>query len=262
MMSAVKILLISSAFALVSTACAPVDSSGGAAVQQQAQLTGEASYMQRIALPKDAVMTVAIEDVSRADAPSIVIAQSVVQTNGRQVPLPFTIDFDPAKIEDKRTYSVRASIRTSDGELLWTTDEHVPFKLATARQPLSLKLVQVGADSGEQVPPMVEPKLPDSNWLAVGNEPGWRIELKEDGVFSYLGDYGETQFTAASGKVKLLPNDVREWQVKHDGKSLTLRLTNTACQDDMAGTAYPMTAELMIDGKRLRGCGRPVNQGS
>lgn len=70
-------------------------------------VTGTVTYLQRIALPPEAVMTVRIEDVSRADAPTEVIGEQVVQTKDRQVPFSFKVTYDAGKIEENHTYSLR-----------------------------------------------------------------------------------------------------------------------------------------------------------
>src|SRR3546814_4606669 len=53
-----------------------------------------------------------------------------------------------------------------------------------------------------------------------------------------------------------LPICGRRWSVVTEGHRLTLELSPVACNDDMSGAAYPMTARLTVDGKELRGCGR------
>src|SRR3546814_11997729 len=61
---------------------------------------------------------------------------------------------------------------------------------------------------------------------------------------------------------ELLPGGGRRWSVVTEGHRLTLELSPVACTDDMSGAAYPMTARLTVDGKELRGCGRPGCPGS
>ena len=56
---------------------------------------GSASYCERIALPPDAVFEATIEDVSCADAPSVVIGQVRVDPAG-QLPIRFEIAYDAA----------------------------------------------------------------------------------------------------------------------------------------------------------------------
>ena len=83
-----------------------VDSGSG----QQGVVTGTVSYRQRIALSPDAVVQVQLQDVSRADAPAIVVAEQTIEPKGKQVPIPFTLNYDPARINERSRYVVRAKI--------------------------------------------------------------------------------------------------------------------------------------------------------
>ena len=58
------------------------------------KVTGSVTYRERIALPPSAVVTVKLVDVSLADAPSVLIAEQVIRTEGRQVPFEFALDYD------------------------------------------------------------------------------------------------------------------------------------------------------------------------
>jgi len=104
-------------------------------------LTGTAFYLQRIALPGDARLSVRISDVSRMDAPAPVIAETETATAGRQVPLAFSLAYDPARIEARGRYSVSARITDGAGRLIWITDTHAD--LPPPGQTIELKLVQV-----------------------------------------------------------------------------------------------------------------------
>jgi len=99
---------------------------GCAGPAQGASVTGTVTYRQRIALPSDAVLTVSVEDVSRADAPAEVVGQQKIETRGRQVPFSFAVPYDPDKIEENHTYSLRATIKDAGGNLLFTSDTSVP----------------------------------------------------------------------------------------------------------------------------------------
>lgn len=107
----------------------------------QVTLTGTAFYMQRIALPPDARLTVRISDVSLVDAPAPEIAKTEMATEGRQVPIPFSLSYDPARIDPRGRYSVSARITDGTGRLIWTTDTHNP--LPPPGQSIELRLMQV-----------------------------------------------------------------------------------------------------------------------
>lgn len=109
----------------------------------------------------------------------------------------------------------------------------------------------------EEAPPMVRPSSADVDWLASGNGPGWRIEIDEGTLLDYTGDYGALRIMTPAPATELLPGGARRWSVATEGHRLTLELSPVACTDDMSGAAYPMTARLTVNGKELRGCGRP-----
>jgi len=87
--------------------------------------TGTVTYLQRIALPAGSVVQVELQDVSLADAPATIIAAQTITTTGENVPLPFSLTYDPSQIDKRLTYAVRAQI-TVEGALRWTTTEHTP----------------------------------------------------------------------------------------------------------------------------------------
>ena len=89
-------------------------------------VTGTVIYRQKIALPADAVVTVTLIDISRADAPANVVGQQVIETKGKQVPFSFAVSYDASKIEENHSYSVRATIRDGSGKLLFTSDTVMP----------------------------------------------------------------------------------------------------------------------------------------
>jgi uncharacterized lipoprotein YbaY len=93
---------------------------GGAAV------TGTVTYLQRIALPEDAVVQVEIRDTSLADAPAETIGVQVIHTNGRQVPIPYVVRYNPAVIVENHTYTMSARISDSEGNLLFINDTAIP----------------------------------------------------------------------------------------------------------------------------------------
>ena len=115
--------------------------STGAPTTGSVTLTGTATYLQRIALPPDSRLVVTISDVSLADAPSTTIAETETATEGRQVPLPFSLTYDPARIEPRRTYAVSARILDGQGQLAWITDTR--NALPPPGQSIELRLVQV-----------------------------------------------------------------------------------------------------------------------
>jgi putative lipoprotein len=102
-------------------------------------LDGEVFYLQRIALPPTAILSVSLQDISLADAPAKVIDEQRGPVKG-QVPLPFHLTYDPLKIEPNHRYSVSARIEV-DGKLLFITTENHAVRLdGTDPQPVKVRV--------------------------------------------------------------------------------------------------------------------------
>lgn len=88
------------------------------------KVTGTITYRQKIALPPDAVVTVNLEDISLQDAPAKIIAQQVIKQPG-QVPIPFSVSYNPMEIDGKNTYAIGVKI-TTGGNLLFINKNSYP----------------------------------------------------------------------------------------------------------------------------------------
>jgi putative lipoprotein len=110
----------------------------------QGRITGTVAYRERMALPADAVVQVQLYDVSVQDVAAPLIAETTVEPAGRQVPLPFELRYDPAKIDSGRRYAVRATIR-SEGRLMFTTSTAAPVLTHGSPGRADLLLVRVAA---------------------------------------------------------------------------------------------------------------------
>lgn len=105
----------------------------------KASLDGEVFYLQRIALPPSATLSVSLQDVSLADAPAVVLAEQKGSIKG-QVPLPFHLSYDPAQVKSGHRYSVSARIEVN-GELMFITTENHAVQLdGNDPQPLKIRV--------------------------------------------------------------------------------------------------------------------------
>lgn len=100
-------------------------------------LDGEVFYLQRIALPPSATLSVSLQDVSLADAPAVVLDEQKGPVKG-QVPLPFHLSYDPAQVKPGHRYSVSARIEVN-GELMFITTENHAVQL-DGKDPQPLKI--------------------------------------------------------------------------------------------------------------------------
>jgi putative lipoprotein len=105
----------------------------------KASLDGEVFYLQRIALPPAATLSVSLQDVSLADAPAVVLAEQKGPVKG-QVPLPFHLSYDPAQVKPGHSYAVSARIELEGKLLFTTTDRHTVRLDGQDAQPLRVRV--------------------------------------------------------------------------------------------------------------------------
>lgn len=85
---------------------------------------GTVTYLERMAMPPGATLKVQLADVSRADAPAVVISKREIMPVS-QVPIPFTLTYDPKQIVAGHRYVVQARIEV-DGKLRFINTSAYP----------------------------------------------------------------------------------------------------------------------------------------
>lgn len=109
----------------------------GAARADEARVTGEIAYRERIALPPGYVLRVEILDISRQDVAATTVSATELRPD-HQVPVAYALAFDPARIDPAHRYAVRAEILV-DGRLDFTTTQVHP--VITGGAPLKADLI-------------------------------------------------------------------------------------------------------------------------
>jgi len=104
-------------------------------------VSGTITYRLRIALTPEATVQVELRDVSRQDAEAPLIAKQIIERPG-QVPIPFTLEYDPSLIEAGHAYAVSARI-SDRGQLQFVTDTRVAVLGAAASGPVEIVVVPV-----------------------------------------------------------------------------------------------------------------------
>ncbi len=113
-----------------------------------AVVRGTVTHRPRIALAQDSEVRVSLVD--SADPNGIPVAETVVETNGRQVPIPYELRYDPQAIASGRNYELRAEIST-DGEVRFRSGDGTPF---TSR-PNQVQTVNLMLEIAEAVPEVI-----------------------------------------------------------------------------------------------------------
>lgn len=87
---------------------------GAAKAVDGTALTGNVTYRQRIALAPEAIVKVWLQDVSRPGLPVPEILDEQEIRRPGQVPIPFSLRYDPATIDPTHTYTLLVRIYEGD----------------------------------------------------------------------------------------------------------------------------------------------------
>lgn len=218
-------------------------------VSNTGKLTGSVSYRERMALTPDAELSVKLLDVSKMDVAATEIA-AIQLTDIGQVPINFELDYDPALIDERMSYSIRAEI-SDRGRRMFTTD--TSYRVITRGHGTHVDMTLIAMQSNPIAKP--DASLTETYWklISIKGEPykpgeGQReVHLRlrnnnnEAAGFSGCNNFAGT-YTLDGDKLSLGP----------------LAMTMMACIDTMElernfGLALSEMNRYEIEGDTLRG---------
>ena len=115
-----------------------------------ATLTGSVTYLERIALPPNAVITITLLDVSRQDVAGTIVATTEITAGQTQVPIEFALNYNPQQIVPAGMYGVRADIHVGDS-IWFATDTAIPV-ITQGNPTANVELTLTSATGGEISP--------------------------------------------------------------------------------------------------------------
>ena len=99
------------------------------------------------------------------------------------------------------------------------------------------------------------------DFRAVGQEPGWILDLDEGHWLRYVGDYGTVTLFDEAPNAETAPDGGITYRLRDGGRELLVTIRELPCQDVMSGESYSHTVAIRLDERELRGCGRPLMSG-
>ncbi len=155
-------------------------------------LEGTVAYREKIALPTEATLTIALDEFAGSDRTSWV--EQTIRLNGRQVPISFRLPYDSDLVNKQSKYGLRFEIRSGDNLLLESRE--AVMVINNGKNKVDVTLVKAA---------MTQPQVEDVTWelFAINGRtlegPNKRptIHLYKDkggvggttGVNTYGGDY-------------------------------------------------------------------------
>ena len=129
-----------------------------------------------------------------------------------------------------------------------------PSSTITVRVRRAVIVVMLGMAPVSPAHGQAAPGSAATTFRAVGNEPGWTLDIG-GGRLSLVADYGATKVDAPLPAPIQLEAAKRYLAKAADGRSLDVTLIETICADTMTGMPRPITVEVVLDGRTLKGCG-------
>ncbi|HYC31462.1 MAG TPA: META domain-containing protein [Gemmatimonadales bacterium] len=99
------------------------------------------------------------------------------------------------------------------------------------------------------------------DFRAVGQEPGWVLELDEGHWLRYVGDYGAVTMFAPAPTAQPAGDGGMTYRLRDGARELLATIRELPCQDVMSGQSFSHTVAIRMDEHELRGCGRPLMNG-
>lgn len=89
---------------------------------------------------------------------------------------------------------------------------------------------------------------------AVGQEPGWLVEIDGHGRMLLLLDYGTERIEVPAAPPQRTGRGL-EYRAQSAGRSIRITIEDRPCRDVMSGEAFPSTVTVSVDGRPYDGCG-------
>ena len=99
-------------------------------------------------------------------------------------------------------------------------------------------------------------KLDGADFRAVGNEPGWNLEILAGTRMRLIADYGASRVELPLPEPSV---DREARRTRWDAGEIVLEVIGRPCRDSMSGESFESEASVHWQGRTLRGCGRALH---
>jgi putative lipoprotein len=114
-----------------------------------------------------------------------------------------------------------------------------------------------GCVSDEGGPGWRDAKARGVRFRAVGQEPGWLLDVQADGAIDVEADYGEAVHHFPPVEPEVDPGAGRTiHRIETEAHRATIVIDDEPCRDAMSGWPFEATVTMVLDGREYGGCGR------
>ena len=99
----------------------------------------------------------------------------------------------------------------------------------------------------------------DRDFRALGQEPGWQLEIRKGAEMRLTYDYGAGTAVTPAAKVQIDPTSgTRTYHAVTEANDLRVVIVPVPCADSMSGRPFSATVSVTLNGRTLRGCGEEL----
>lgn len=103
-------------------------------------------------------------------------------------------------------------------------------------------------------------KLRGVDFRALGQEPGWNLEITKGEQIRFVGNYGQDTVFMPVSTLKIDNQERTVFQAETEAHNLTVEIINKPCTDNMSGFPFPASVSVTVDGQTYSGCGKKIDE--
>jgi len=144
-----------------------------------------------------------------------------------------------------------ARFASEDGTEFWNKGEEAMLVIDGVRR--------AGCRSDAMAAVWESARVRGVDYRAVGNEPGWHLEIVNGGRSRFVGDYGQLviEFDTPPPMDGGGPGAV-DYVRQEDRRRIEVQLRREDCNDTMVDVTYPLRARVKVDDRVFDGCARAL----
>ena len=102
-------------------------------------------------------------------------------------------------------------------------------------------------------------KLNGVDFRAVGNEPGWLLEISNKAEILFVTDYGQSRYSFVGAGVSSATQGLTTiYEARNDQGQIEIKLTAERCGDTMSDEKFPVTVNVLLNQSEYNGCGKAL----
>lgn len=99
----------------------------------------------------------------------------------------------------------------------------------------------------------------DRDFRALGQEPGWQLEIHKGAGMRFTYDYGKSELLTPAARAHVdSSSGTRTYRAVTETNDIEVVIVPVRCADSMSGKQFAATVSVTLNGRAFHGCGEPL----